>query len=134
MLGDPQLDATLPLPGLGPLLGRPSDERRRRMLLLQVLEDRDRLADHAAVVELEGRYLPAGVLVGVGRATILGASEVDVGLGELELLLVQEHAERAGVRSERVVYPHPGPPTSARGRAQWGCRTMRGLIRACIGH
>src|SRR5438093_1269980 len=63
MLGDPELDATLPLAGLGPLLGRPSDERRRRMLLLQVLEDRDRLPAPAVFVDRKRRLWLLGLVV-----------------------------------------------------------------------
>ena len=55
VLGDLELDAPLPHARLGALLGAGADERRPRVLLLEVLEDRDRLPDRAPVVELERR-------------------------------------------------------------------------------
>src|SRR6266403_617619 len=43
VFGDLELDAPLPHARLGALLGAGADERRPRVLLLEVLEDRDRL-------------------------------------------------------------------------------------------
>src|SRR5262249_52091330 len=53
MLRDPELDASLPAAGFRPLLRRRPHEGRHRVLLFQVLEDGDRLADDTAVVHLE---------------------------------------------------------------------------------
>src|SRR5208337_4107384 len=61
MLGDQQLDAALPLAGLGAFLGGGADERGRRMFLFEVFPNRDSLADTLAVVELERRHLSAGI-------------------------------------------------------------------------
>src|SRR5262249_46012003 len=55
VLRDPQLHASLPAARFRALLRSRSHERWWRVLPLQVLEDGDRLADHAAVVHLEGR-------------------------------------------------------------------------------
>src|SRR5262249_41962276 len=77
MLGDTELDPALPHAGFRPVLGRGAEERRRRVLLLEVLEDRDGLAEDAPVVELEGRYLPPGVALEVGAAPVLATEQID---------------------------------------------------------
>src|SRR6185295_1984092 len=93
---------------LGLLLGRRADERRPRMEVLEVLVDGDRLGEDAAVVQLERGQLTARVLRRVRRPTVLGAEQVDVGGGDAEALLVEEHAEAAWVRAEGVVDAHGG--------------------------
>ena len=81
VLGDVELDAARPHARLGPLLGRRADERRLRVLLLEVLEDGDRLAEHAAVVELERGQLAAGVLLRVRRARFSAPSRSTASVG-----------------------------------------------------
>jgi len=78
------------------------------VLLLEVLEDRDCLAEHAPVVELEGGHLAAGILGGVGRRPVLAGEEVDALRGQLELLLQEEHPERSGIGAEGIVHAHVG--------------------------
>src|SRR5262249_61704894 len=53
VLGDAQLATSLPAARLRPVLRRRTHQRRRRMAFLQVLEDGDRLADHASGAPLE---------------------------------------------------------------------------------
>ena len=60
----------------------------------EILEDRYRLADHGAVVELERGQLAAGILVGVGCAPVLGAENVEL-LGRDRHALLGENIRSA---------------------------------------
>src|SRR5206468_117468 len=100
VLGDAELDPPLPHPRLGALLGRGADQRRLWMALLEVLEDRDRLRNDPAVVELEGGELPARIALGVGRPAVLAGEEIDGDARDRDALLGEEHTERARVRTE----------------------------------
>src|SRR4030095_16516873 len=106
MLRDAELHTTLPAPCLGALFGGGADQGGLGMLLLEVLEDRDRLAHDAAVVPLERRDMSPRIAVGVGRPAILSAEEIELDPRQVEALLQQDHAERARVRAEGVVNSH----------------------------
>jgi len=62
VLGDLELDAALPLAGLGALLRRAADERRRRVLLVEILEDGDRLAQTRPSSSSSAGTCPPGFL------------------------------------------------------------------------
>ena len=82
--------------------GGGADQGRLGMSLFQVFADRHGLADHRAVVELEGRHLSARILIRVGSASILAAEEIDLARVEGNVLLRHEHAHEAGIGSEGI--------------------------------
>ena len=59
-----------------------------------------------AVVELEAGQLAGRILVGVGRAAVLAAHQVDFDEGQGEALLGEEHADGARIGPEPVVQLH----------------------------
>lgn len=106
VLGDVELGAALPLAREGALRRRGADQRRRRMQLLQVLHDRDRLADRAAVVEQQRRRLPGRVVGQIRRLAVLAREHVDLARRQVQPLLQQEHAHRARRRTECIEQQH----------------------------
>src|SRR5580700_10861684 len=100
MFGDLELDAALPLAGLGAFLGGGADQRGRRMLLFEGFPNRNGLADALAVVELELRELPAGIAIGIGRLAILRPHLIDSLTRDGNSLFGHEHSHRARIGSK----------------------------------
>ncbi len=83
-----------------------SDQRRLRVLLLDVLADRGDLGEEGTVVEFEARELSARVLREIRLAAVLAADQVDGDERDGNALLCQEHAHDARVGSDAVVEFH----------------------------
>src|SRR5260370_34022209 len=76
------------------------------MILLEVFEDCDGLADTLAIVELERGDLAAGIALGVWRLAIFRTQQVDFFFRDRDVYLSQEHAHRPWIGSKRIVELH----------------------------
>src|SRR5262245_36811705 len=86
-----------------------ADHRRRRMQVLEVLHDRERLRETATVVELQHREAAEGVLGEELRGSVLPGEDVDGFHRDLQSLLGQIDAQLLRIgRAGEVVDLHRG--------------------------
>src|SRR5215213_7835763 len=106
-----ELEAPLPHLDTSPLERAGAEQRRLGMQLLEIAADRDRLADHGPVVELEGRSALQRIDGHIGRRLVLEPGKVDRDDRDRDAFLGEKYPHPARVRRPAgVVELHRGAP------------------------
>src|SRR5207253_6074289 len=115
------------------LARRLADHRRLRVQLFQVLDDRQRLREMTAIVELEDGKPAERVLLQELRGAILLRDDVHLLAGNLESLLGEVHAQLLRVRrSDEIIDLHRGSSLAVSNSGPAGSRNPGQAVSAAI--